>query len=284
MQFALVNGVRTKAVPKLGGTCAACGAPMLAKCGAKTIWHWAHRGRRHCDPWWENETPWHRLWKSYFPEGWREGVHVDPSEERHVADVKTSSGVVLEFQNSPMPPEELQSREEFYRDMVWVVNGMPFADRFFVLGRLPSPSAPWVEDIVFDPQVAKWDGRTFSRISEKPSNSAWVLVHGMNEIQDRIDRDYVGHHHYDWVRPRSVWFEARSPVFVDFGGDVLWQFGHYGGRGLRCVQAVRKKAFIASYGGVYSETGMLGATAVRPPRNMGVVYKGENEVLLECIA
>ena len=59
-----------------------------------------------------------------FPEDWHEVVHTDEQTgERHVADVKTPSGLVIEFQHSPLDYEELMSREAFYQDMIWVVDG-----------------------------------------------------------------------------------------------------------------------------------------------------------------
>ncbi len=94
---------------------------MTPKCGQLKVWHWAHRSVRHCDPWWENETPWHRGWKNQFPADWQEKVDRSDSGEKHVADVKTNSGVVLEFQHSPLPLNERAAREAFYRNMVWVV-------------------------------------------------------------------------------------------------------------------------------------------------------------------
>ncbi|MGO8749504.1 MAG: competence protein CoiA family protein [Thermoguttaceae bacterium] len=56
MQFALVNGVRSTARPKMTGMCQFCGDKMIAKCGSRTARHWAHSPKRKCDPWWENET------------------------------------------------------------------------------------------------------------------------------------------------------------------------------------------------------------------------------------
>lgn len=95
---------------------------MTPKCGQLKVWHWAHRSIRPCDPWWENETPWHRGWKNQFPADWQEKVHRADNGEKHVADVKTKSGVVLEFQDSPLPRHEGAAREAFYRNMVWVVH------------------------------------------------------------------------------------------------------------------------------------------------------------------
>ena len=109
----MVDNLRSEPAPGLKGDCPLCSAPMLAKCGERVLWHWAHRGRRHCDSWWESETPWHRTWKARFPEANREVVQFDDrSGEKHVADVKTDAGVLLEFQNSPMAATELERPQD----------------------------------------------------------------------------------------------------------------------------------------------------------------------------
>lgn len=123
MKFALVNGVRQEALPNLSATCPACARPMVAKCGEIKVWHWAHRGTRVCDPWWENESEWHRAWKSEFPTDWQEVVLKTESGEKHIADVKTEYGWVVEFQHSYLKPEERRSRNAFYQKLVWVVDG-----------------------------------------------------------------------------------------------------------------------------------------------------------------
>ena len=122
-KFAVVEGQRQEAQPRLSGKCPGCGAAMIAKCGQLRVWHWAHRGTRTCDPWWEPETEWHRNWKNKFPEIWQEIIHRSETGEKHIADVKTGSGMVLEFQHSNLHHDERVSRENFYPKMVWVVNG-----------------------------------------------------------------------------------------------------------------------------------------------------------------
>lgn len=124
MKFALVSRSRQEARPSLSGQCPCCGQPMIAKCGERKAWHWAHSGRRKCDPWWENETDWHREWKNLFPTPWQELVQFSVSGEKHIADVKTAEGWVLEFQHSYIKPNERRSREGFYSNLAWVVNGM----------------------------------------------------------------------------------------------------------------------------------------------------------------
>lgn len=123
MKFAIVNEQRQEAQPNLSGKCPTCGYPMVAKCGEKRIWHWAHQGSRFCDGWWENETAWHRAWKEQFPADCQEIVHTAENGERHIADVKTHDGWVIEFQHSYLKPVERRSRDAFYPKVVWVVDG-----------------------------------------------------------------------------------------------------------------------------------------------------------------
>lgn len=125
MKYALVNALRQEAQPRLLGACPACGSPMVAKCGEERIWHWAHKGCDQCDPWWENEGPWHREWKGRFPEAWQEVVRRGADAERHIADVQTDRGWVLEFQHSYLDPKERRSRDAFYRPkLIWVVDAL----------------------------------------------------------------------------------------------------------------------------------------------------------------
>ncbi|WP_287396166.1 competence protein CoiA family protein [Mesorhizobium sp.] len=123
MRFALVDNLRCEASPGLIGCCSGCSKPTIAKCGTQKVWHWAHRGKRNCDPWWEPETPWHRSWKDQFPSGWQEVIRRDEAGEKHIADVSTENGLVIEFQHSHLPSKERAAREAFHRSMVWVVDG-----------------------------------------------------------------------------------------------------------------------------------------------------------------
>ena len=123
MKYALIDGERQEAQPGYSGLCPVCKSLVVAKCGDIRVHHWAHRGRRDCDPWWENETEWHRNWKNKFPSDWQEIPHAAGNGEVHRADVKTDQGWVLEFQYSKINPDERESRETFYQQLIWVVNG-----------------------------------------------------------------------------------------------------------------------------------------------------------------
>ncbi len=125
MLFASVDGKKTKATKGAKGLCRYCGSELIAKCGDVRIHHWAHKANRNCDdPWWENETHWHRSWKGKFPDEWQEIIHKAPDGEKHIADVKTKEGCVLEFQHSYLNDEERSSRNDFYKKLIWVVDGV----------------------------------------------------------------------------------------------------------------------------------------------------------------
>ena len=124
MRFALIDNNRTEAQPKLNGLCCCCSKPVIAKCGTRKIWHWAHKSKTDCDNWWEPETEWHRTWKNNYPSDWQEiSLFDNGTKEKHIADVRTAHSLVIEFQHSNINPQERTAREQFYKNMVWIVDG-----------------------------------------------------------------------------------------------------------------------------------------------------------------
>jgi hypothetical protein len=125
MRLAVVDGERIEAQPGLRGSCPGCGGEVYAKCGEVMVWHWAH-ATAECDSWTEPESEWHLDWKSRFPLEYQEAVLGE-----HRADVKGPLSV-LEVQRSSISTEAVREREEFYGQMIWVLNTEGFADRFSV--------------------------------------------------------------------------------------------------------------------------------------------------------
>ena len=243
MQYADVNGIKSTPSPKLKGICIHCGSEVIAKCGSSNLWHWAHKDLNNCDPWWENETPWHRQWKNYFPKENQEIVHFDEkTKEKHIADVKTNNGVVIEFQNSPMNIGELESRESFYGNMIWIINGYKFKSRFFIYDKLPKPDSIIFKDYIFQ----KRTNLSAEGFYEKPLSYDGKIVYPINSIKDiekEIEQDYKGHHLYHWVNPRDVWFKSKRRVFIDLGEKELFEMVIYKGY-LRCIFKWDKEMFI----------------------------------------
>jgi len=244
MQFSLVGEKRSMPFPKGKGICEICGSETVSKCGPKVIWHWAHKSKQKCDPWWENETPWHREWKEKFPEDYREVAYTCPDTgEIHRADIATERGMFLEIQNSPMSLEELKSREGFYKNLVWLVNAEKFHSRFNISEvPLPNPNDPEFEDFMFSSC-----GNLFWKRSEYPDAegdpNAMVELYSAHKVQSDIDKSYIGHHPFTWTRPHQAWVRAECPVMFDFGGDFVWRLENYRNR-FHCVRAIHKEKFI----------------------------------------
>ena len=196
MRFALINDERVESSPRQKGSCPGCVAPVTAKCGTQRIWHWAHDNKKCCDNWWKPETEWHRAWKDKFPRECQESHHHDElSGERHIADVKTKSGLVIEFQHSHLNPEERIARESFYKNMVWVVDGMRLKRDYlrFLKGQVDFRSIPgnrffyclfpeeyfpvgWLESsvpVIFDFQSVPLDDPQNTRVK-----GLWCLLPG----------------------------------------------------------------------------------------------------------
>ncbi|MCR9063835.1 MAG: competence protein CoiA family protein [Cytophagales bacterium] len=124
MRIALINNERSEAQPGQKGICPVCDQTVIAKCGDKKVWHWAHQSLASCDKWWESETEWHRKWKNNYPVECQEVILLDKDTgDKHIADVRTKHNLVIEFQHSSIKKEERISREEFYKNMVWLVDG-----------------------------------------------------------------------------------------------------------------------------------------------------------------
>ena len=256
MQFALLNDERVDAFPHGRGLCPTCGSEMIAKCGPRIMNHWAHHGCRECDPWWENETPWHRDWKNKFPADCREVSHTAGDGEIHRADVKTTTGIVIEFQHSSMTDAERISREYFYQNLVWVINGTGFRDNFDIYHILPNPDSDLAGDLVWYKAKRHLNGANnglFFRLSEareddseitKASLRGVLQIHSIHEIEDHLKLSYNGYHRYDWVRPRKTWLDSNCPVYIDFGDAFLVKLCIYDSSNLKCVRLVSKRKFL----------------------------------------
>ncbi|MFA3056929.1 CoiA-like domain protein [Acinetobacter pittii] len=259
MQLALVNNNRVEAFEGGRGNCPICGAVTIAKCGPKIINHWAHFRLRDCDSWWENETQWHRDWKNNFPSECREVSHVASDGEIHRADVKTSTGIIIELQHSPMSDKERISREEFYKNLVWIIDGSQFEKNFDIYHELPNPKSELAKELIWFKAKRNYHGANsgiFFKLNEVQEEYPGItkatlserkiggLMHFMHEIEDELLKNYNGYHQFDWVKPRSTWLEAKCPVYIDFGGSLLVKLETYDETGLKCVRYISKNTFM----------------------------------------
>jgi len=159
--YAIDNaGGRVLASPKASAECPSCRSPVIAKCGRTIVWHWAHCSLKDCDEWAEGETAWHASWKSRFD---RSEVAITRNGKTHRADALSSCGKVIEFQHSTISAYEIEEREQFYGNMVWVLDARSAYgnSRICLDHQWPSNGEPYCK--------FKWDRRKTSfDESEKP--------------------------------------------------------------------------------------------------------------------
>ena len=200
MRFARIDNKLVEAEPGLEGLCPGCSQFVIAKCGKQRIHHWAHRNNKMCDSWHEPETEWYRAWKNNFPASWQEIFLLDEvTGEKHIADVRTSHGLVIEFQHSHIALQERAIRENFYQNMVWGVDGTRLKRDYprFLRGRedcfrntgLPGfffvnfpdkcfPSA-WLESLV--PVIFDFRGSMPTEPQDLARDTLWCLLPGRAE-------------------------------------------------------------------------------------------------------
>lgn len=191
------------------------------------------------------ETPWHKNWKKAFPPSFQEVCFWDETtKQQHRADVYTPCGTALEFQNSPIAMEELESRESFYPKLVWVLNGKKFKG-FRILKHLPD---------VDDPRLSGFEfchSDHLSMIRKAEFLNGIVKPKVLNFYHPELKNIPLTSHYYSfcWKNPHRVWYQAKCTIVVDLGGHFLYQLkqrvqlsGNY-----PYLHIIPRKDFIAKY-------------------------------------
>lgn len=102
--------------------CPICHNPVILRKGEINAPHFAHLHNQCPDSWQYDMSEWHKEMQERFPEENREVV-MSFDGKTHRADV-FKDGVVIEFQHSPISPDEFFDRNDFYTSLgykvVWV--------------------------------------------------------------------------------------------------------------------------------------------------------------------
>jgi len=114
-RLALVNNCLSEPAPGLKGTCRGCKGDLVSVCGPKVTNHWRHISNDDCDSWSETIGPWHLSWQ-----GLVRSESVEVPLNNHRADIVGNQNIVIELQRSPIGLDDIQKRELFYGDMVWL--------------------------------------------------------------------------------------------------------------------------------------------------------------------
>ena len=203
-------------------------------------------------------TQWHLDWQNNFAPAWREVIFRDEqSGAFHRADIHTPQGVTIEFQHSHLSIEELESRNTFYKKLIWVVNAQPFKEQFIFTNATPNPQSPLLANYKFsvDPNgLAKF--HYFYSKEEPYSYGPTGLVRSyslhdpeLREVAEEHDKKGKLYWLFSWKNKRSASLNSNAPVFLDFGDEFLYWIKKRAQRPfpLRYLQVVEKKDFLAKY-------------------------------------
>jgi len=225
MLYALINGQKELATPKIIGKCPLCDRNVIPKCGEINIWHWSHEKKENCDTWYESETNWHKSWKLAFGKEQCE-VSICRNEIRHRADIQTSKGIVIELQNSPILMQTIKKREEFYGEkMIWIINGKNFKNNVRLY--------PIDEYVI---KKKSWLGTYIQRIKLDSSES-------INQEKKNYDKNFL------WDFPKRTWANAARPIFIDFGNSELFWVKNGMGTNRGYGTLIHKSIFLKKYNG-----------------------------------
>jgi hypothetical protein len=191
------------------------------------------------------ESTWHRNWKMAFPEQYREKVFVDQATgEMHRADIFTPCGVTLEFQHSPITAVEILSREAFYPNLVWILNGEKLKG-FRLLKHLPD---------VDDPKLAGYEfchSDHLAVVSKADTDTGKLKPRIISFFHPELRGIKMSSQYYSfgWKNPHTAWFSARCRMVVDMGGHFLYEIkrrkqnnGDYA-----YLKMLSRKAFVEGY-------------------------------------
>lgn len=110
-----------KTIHKNNIFCKCCDTSMIGKKGTINRHHFAHKTKEDCDSWLQYKTEWHLFWQNLFNKEKQEVVMVK-DEKKHIADI-VSNERVIEVQHSNISLENVQARELFYRNIIWLLDG-----------------------------------------------------------------------------------------------------------------------------------------------------------------
>lgn len=126
---ALVDGVLQRATAGARGLCPECKGDVYARIPDHAIRHWAHTPLpdgelRNCSRDSGEMSEWHRGWQ------WERSdlSDIEVTRDEHRADLVNPAGIVVEFQHSSIPPEDVKEREAFWKRGVWVIDGTHIDD------------------------------------------------------------------------------------------------------------------------------------------------------------
>jgi len=149
----------------------------------------------------------------------------------------------------------MESRNTYYRKLIWVVNANRFKGDFEFTQAIPDPESPLLAGYNF---YADADGLAkfahFIRKDEMKGDGSLVRIYSLHdeELKAVADLHQRTQHQYwlfNWKYKHRAWLKCSAPVFLDFGDDFLYWIKKREQviTTLVYIQVVKKKDFLAKY-------------------------------------
>lgn len=146
--------------------------------------------------------------------------------KKHIADIKTKKGIIIELQNSKISYDTIKVREEFYGvEMLWIVNARKFEKNFI---------RTEFENQIYDTYSKEFE--YYAKINGftpkyKPS------IGTKKELR------------FKWQRPHESWTSSQRNVYFDLGDDILFCITEGIGEGKGKGYEISKLEFIRKHEG-----------------------------------
>jgi len=157
--------------------------PLRHNCGSQKIPYFSHPPGTFCNEY-GKETDWHLEWKQKVHSDYCE-VIMERNGIRHIADIKNNCNLVIELQHSKISQIDIEDREAFYDDMVWLFDATN-----------PTPKEKL----------------------EKPCKR--IIDITLYRVYD--PKSDVVFYEYHWKRARQWILNTKKPLFLDMGDDFIF--------------------------------------------------------------
>jgi len=281
----LTNSEKIQAEKGKIGYCLLCKNKLLSKCGEINVWHWAHESdnEKKCDSWYESETEWHLNWKTKFSKDNCE-VIIENENIKHIADIQTNNGTIIEIQHSTISSKVIKERENFYKKMVWVIDGIKFKNNInfdyrysikndmfeiiknykisvrkeFKKSRIRDYETDEMKEynspiyyFGFDriPEIKLRELLKKNKFSWLPELKEWKCdsINQYNRFVIKAICENKQYIYFTWDWARKTWQFAKCPVYIDLGDVNLFEMVVGTGTSFGYGNFISKKEFIEKY-------------------------------------
>jgi len=220
-------GKRANPTLKTEAHCLFCKREVIPVHDDNFVNHWEHKYDTACDPWNEKETIWHRKWKLSFPNDWQE-VMIVKDREKHIADIQTPAGIVINFCTQPYAKDEIVYRDKYWEKAIWIID---FSNESYSLEPLQAIKIYELE-IESEKKISKLKGDDKHEALEK-----------LERKKKRIKKSYEGNYILKCADVWYPWFNIRNAVFFDIGNDEMFMKINDG----TAISKVSKEGFIRTF-------------------------------------